>query len=107
MNFIKTMIILGFIFASAIQAEQQTGILGFSNPVKGFYVFGFKGLKNEDSICTSKYMIPDDRKDLIQLVKVPNNQVLTVLYSHQQVPDGGTRKYCIVTDITSDKSPQN
>lgn len=100
-----TLMLLGSILISSwlvntsLYAEEIIGILGFSNPAKGFYVLGLKGNENENAICKSRYMIPDSETDLIALVKTPDNQKIKIIYSLQKIEDGGTREYCIVTDI--------
>ena len=105
MRLLKTLWICSIFLVTAVQAEDVTGVLGYSNSVKGFYVFGFTGSKNKDPACKKKYLIPDNKTDLIKLVKVPNGQVITVAYSYQKIVGGGTRDHCVVSNITVDNSP--
>ena len=105
MHLLKTLWICSIFLVTAVQAKDVTGVLGYSNSVKGFYVIGFTGLENKDPVCKKKYLISGDKTDLIKLVKIPNGQVITVAYSYQKIDGGGTRDHCVVSKITVDKSP--
>lgn len=100
MKLLISLLIASLFLTTGVQAEDVTGTLSFSYPAKGYFIFGFKSLDKEDKVCTSKYMIPAEKKSLIDLVKTPENKKITVAYKHAVIDGGGTRLHCVVDTIS-------